>query len=80
MIPELLLIATCILGPGALLRPPPGWVMTEVITAGTSHYMVPPQKETTVKLQRTVTIGETVEAPQGCTLTSTAQPQKAGTP
>jgi hypothetical protein len=84
---ELLLTATCVVGPGVLYEPPQGWTLRSVAFTGqvsgcsestsgiiTCTAMVYPRyKDNTVTVTRTVQVGEQVKAPEGCQLTSEAK-------
>ena len=75
------LIAMCFLAGQVTFSVPDGWHVTHVYSGGQreSSYTLslvycPPECEETrrkafVKLERTIAVGETVEAPQGCKLT-----------
>ena len=79
------LIAVCYLAGQITFTIPGGWRVTTVYTGGSPEYLQtqtllycsPECQETRrkafVTLERTITVGETVEAPQGCTLTIEAQ-------
>jgi hypothetical protein len=75
MLLELILTATCLMDAGTYL-PPDGWTITQVQFKGHWHPMMAPITENTVTLHRTVQIGEQVQAPKGCTLTSEAKETK----
>ena len=81
------LIAMCYLAGQMAFTAPEGWRITHVYTGGSSEYLQtqtllycsPECQETRRKafitLERTISVGETVEAPLGCTLTIEAQKQ-----
>ena len=79
------LIAICYLTGQMLFTAPEGWRMTEAYAGGSREWSqtltllyCPPDCEEArrrafVKLERTIAVGETVEAPQGCKLTIEAK-------
>ena len=79
------LIAVCYLTGQMLFTAPEGWRMTEAYTGGSREFSqqitllyCPPdceeaRRKAFVKLERTIAVGETVEAPQGCKLTIEAK-------
>lgn len=82
MIIELLLTATCTLGPGVDYTAPQGWVISKVQTQGQINACsgvtclainYPIYADNRVTVTRTITPGETVTAPAGCDVTTTAQ-------
>jgi len=77
------LIATCVLGAGVVYTPPAGWTLTQVKFSGVQQIcnhngfggtclaiMPTVINENSVTLRRAIAVGETVEAPPGCTLSS----------
>jgi hypothetical protein len=88
MLLELLLTATCVIGAGVEYTPPQGWTLERVTFQGQidacsfdkgSSYGTcvainyPRHANNAVTLRRTVQVGEQVQAPEGCALTSEAR-------
>ncbi len=78
----LTLVATCIISAGMTFTPPDGWVLMRVAFQG---WMTPcvgnvclsivsvPVKDNTVTMHRTIQVGESATAPEGCQLTLEAK-------
>lgn len=81
------LVATCLLGAGMIYTPPDGWRVEQVGIMGAPNactqrgfmmdcmaIVVTPIDHSYVIVRRTAKIGETIEAPPGCTLRAETKP------
>ena len=75
----------CFLAGQIIFDVPDGWRITQIYTGGTPEYLQmqtllycslecqETRRKAFVKLERTIAVGEVVEAPQGCKLTIEAR-------
>lgn len=81
------LVATCLLGAGTIYTPPTGWRVEQIgivglrdvcSRAGSSvsclSIFVMPIEQSYVVVRRAAKVGETIEAPLGCTLRAEMKP------
>lgn len=81
------LVATCLLAAGITFSPPAGWVIEQVGIVGMRDVctqrgflmnclaiVVTPIEQSYVVMRRGAKVGETIEAPPGCTLRAETKP------